>query len=156
MSIAASFEFVDHSEAIKDLLKKKLRNGIMGVTSELADQYKEKLSVPAPPHSQPGEMPHAYLGHKPGGYGPVNGPPGSRNNPGQTQFLKEYIQGDANGVGFAPSHVSGRRGNYLIRWDTGQFFKSTNSFARRTWVIRGYREAKQDLIAAFQLNFERD
>lgn len=151
---ALSIEFKDHSDFINDLLEAKVRGGIFEVCDRLAQQYRKKLGVPAPPHSQPGEMPHAYLGHKPGGYGPVNGPPGSRNNPGQTNFLKEYIRGGTNGVGFLPSHVTTRQDNYLIRWDTGQFFSSNGRYARRTWIKRGYFEAKPLLVVAFERGFD--
>lgn len=150
---ALSVEIRDHSDYIMELLEAKIRGGIFEASQELASQYREKLSSPAPPHSQPGEMPHAYLGHKEGGYGPTSGPPLSINNPGQVDFLKNYIRGGMNGVGFAPSHVSGRDQNYLIRWDTGQFFRTNGRFARRTWIKRGYEESKQAMIQAFKAGF---
>ena len=152
MSIAASFEFVDHSEAIKDLLEKKLRALVGAAAERLADEYKIALQrETAPPHSEKGQIPFRYLGHKPRGFGPLNGY-GEINNTtafgfssNQTDYLASYIHGVAGAegqkiqglVGFIDSHVTRRDQNYLIWHDRNG----------RPWVMPVYRKSKSAMIS---------
>ena len=159
MSIAASFEFVDHSEAIKDLLYRKLRALVGAAAERLADDYKIALQrETAPPHSEKGQIPFRYLGHKPRGFGPLNGY-GEINNTtsfgfssNQTDYLATYIHGvsGAEGqkvlglVGFIDSHVTRRDQNYLIWHDRNG----------RPWVMPVYRKSKSAMISEAKAAFE--
>ena len=159
MSIAASFEFVDHSEAIKDLLYRKLRALVGAAAERLADEYKHELQKnTAPPHSKRGQIPFAYLGHRPGGFGPLNGY-GEINNTvsqgfssDQSAYLASYIHGVAGAegqkiqglVGFIDSHVTRRDQNYLIWHDRNG----------RPWIIPVYQRSKQQMVEESKAAFE--
>lgn len=146
-------QFVDNSEKIKELLNKKLLASVGKAAQILSDSYQTGLQASiAPPHSRPGQIPHAYMGHKPGGYGPVNGEGEPNNTPlqgfasTQSDFLSEYIDhgsqevfGDIEAfVGFRPSHVASRDMNYLIQHDQ----------SGRPWIRPLYDKNKDAMIAA--------
>jgi hypothetical protein len=150
--IAASVSFADHSETIKDLLERKLRAAVGAVAEQLADDYKHELKrVEAPPHSALGQIPHWYVGHKPGGFGPVFGEGEINNRPEsgfsavQSEPLASYIIGvtGAEGqavkafVGFDPSgsHVQSRHENYLIKHDQ----------KGRPWVDEIFKDSRSNL-----------
>ncbi len=146
--------FEDNREAFKSLLLRKLSAATRAAAGVLAEEYKEILSDPAPPHSRPGQIPHAYYGHKEGGYGPVNGLYEPNNTPAQgfastqVDFLKEYLDssGERDGsavVGFAPSHVTTREQNYLLGWDQGRIEGTT--VRERPWVMPGYQMAMEKM-----------
>jgi hypothetical protein len=143
--------FEDKREEFKALLLRKVSAATAEAARVLEETYVEILSDPAPPHSRPGEIPHAYFGHKPGGWGPANGrfQPNNTSKQGfngtQVTFLKNYISsgGSADGsavVGFSPSHVTTRQKNYLLGWDQGRI--NGDAVLRRPWVNPGYEMAK--------------
>ena len=158
----SSVTFVDHSDAIKEKLNRKLEACFRAAALKLAKGYREGLQETiAPPHSGIGEIPHAYAGHKRGGFGPLNGY-GEPNNTAEfgfardqgvgSDFLSNYIEGGASGhfgtvegfVGFRPSHVDSRSMNYLLRHDeTG-----------RPWVYPLFRENRSQMAAAAKTAFE--
>lgn len=148
-------QVVDYSDRIFALLNRKLLAAIDRVSFELADDYKAGLQAnDAPPHSDPGQIPHRYLGHKPNGYGPVFGENEINNRPEvgfsavQADYLSSYIEGGSSQlfdtiegfIGFAPSHVTRREQNYLIEYDQRQ------DEQRRPWVKEIYTQSKPDLI----------
>lgn len=150
--------FEDYREVLIELLNLKLRAAAEGAAGVLAQHYRDMLSEDAPPHSGPGQVPHAYLGHKEGGYGPVNAEGAPNNTPKnkfngipfsstQVAHLKDYIDvGPAEGgsvVGFAPGHVSSRPQNYLIAWDRGKVRGQKNK--KRPWIDEGYKEARDEM-----------
>lgn len=151
-------EVVDHSQRIKDLIARKLRASLGAAAERLSDQYAAELQrVRAPPHSEKGQVPHAYLGHRPGGFGPVNGP-GEINNTvqqgfsrDQSDFLASYIHGVSGGegqslrgmVGFEDSHVTSRAQNYLL----------VHNFRGRPWVFPVYQRGKSQMIEDFTSAF---
>lgn len=156
---ALSVRIEDHSQRIMELLERKLRAGLGAAAEDLADAYAFGLQrEPAPPHSERGEIPHAYLGHKSGGFGPVFGPGEPNNQPAsgfsstQTDFLSSYIRGTAGApgqslrgmVGFADSHVTRRSQNYLLMHDQNG----------RPWVNELFKPARQQMAAAFVRAFE--
>lgn len=158
---ALSVRIEDHSQRIMELLERKLRAGLGAAAEDLADAYAFGLQADvSPPHSKRGEIPHAYLGHKPGGFGPLNGP-GEINNTtqfgfstDQTDYLSSYIRGAAGApgqslrgmVGFADSHVTRRSQNYLLMHnETG-----------RPWVMPLFRSARQQMVAAFIQAFRKE
>jgi len=146
--------FEDKREEFKALLARKVAAATAEAAKVLSDTYREILSDPAPPHSRPGEIPHAYFGHKEGGWGPVNG----RNQPNNTSkngfngtqitFLKNYIDsspesGGSAVVGFSPSHVTSREKNYLLGWDQGRI--DGQPVFQRPWVNPGFDMAIQKM-----------
>jgi hypothetical protein len=154
-----SVTFDDHREAIKEKLNRKLLAAVNAAAVTLSDGYQSGLQETiAPPHSRVGEVPHAYFGHRPGGFGPVNGYGEPNNTPlqgferDQTEFLSESIRGGANGdfgsvegfVGFAPSHVGGRFQNYLLWWDSHG----------RPWVDRLFRRNRAAMAQSAKSAFE--
>ena len=161
MTIAVSF--TDHSERINAIIGMKMKAGLGAMAVSLAEEYKDGLQAErSPDHSAPGEIPHAYLGHREGGYGPLLGEGEIQNvtffgfSRDQSGFLSSYIEGGSSGsgdsvrgvVGFADSHVTERRQNYLIQWDQGNvpgFFG-----IRRPWIIPLYQKAKTGMINAFK------
>lgn len=161
MKIVVSF--ADHSERINAIIGRKMKAGLGAMAVNLADEYKTGLQAEkAPPHSDPGQIPHAYLGHREGGYGPLLGEGEIQNvtffgfSRDQSDFLSSYIEGGSSGsgdsvrgvVGFADSHVTERRQNYLIQWDQGNvpgFFGIV-----RPWIIPLYQRAKAGMITAFK------
>ena len=158
----SSVTFVDHSEKIKEKLNRKLEACVRAAAVLLSDGYQTGLQKTiAPPHSRIGEIPHAYAGHKPRGFGPLNGY-GEPNNTTElgfardqqvgSDFLSNYIEGGASGdfgtvegfVGFRPSHVASRAQNYLLRHDeTG-----------RPWVYPLFRENRSQMVIAAKTAFE--
>jgi hypothetical protein len=146
--------FEDKREEFKALLLRKVAAATAEAARVLSDTYQEILSDPAPPHSMPGEIPHAYFGHKEGGYGPVNGylQPNNTSSHGfngtQITFLKNYIDSSSSSdgsavVGFSPSHVTTREKNYLIGWDQGRIDGA--SVPQRPWINPGFEMAKQKM-----------
>lgn len=143
-------QVVDRSQQIMELLNRKLLALTNRACFELADAYKVGLQErDAPPHSEKGEIPHAYFGWKPGGFGPVYEDKGPNNRPPffasfQTDHLATYIEGSAEEVfgeiegyvGFAPSHVVTREQNYLLYHD--QRF--------RPWVDELYLRNKVQIV----------
>lgn len=137
-----------HVERIQALIARKLLAAAQAAAEETADAYKYHLQKrQAPPHSDAGEIPHAYMGYKPGGFGPTN-PTGVNNIPPefssvQTDFLSTYIEGGASGefgevsgyVGFAPSHVTRRDQNYLLAHDQ----------SGRPWVDEIFRLERENI-----------
>ena len=99
--------FEDKREEFKALLLRKVSAATAEAARVLSDTYQEILSDPAPPHSMPGQIPHAYFGHKEGGYGPVNGylQPNNTSSQGfngtQITFLKNYIDSSSSSDGSA-------------------------------------------------------
>lgn len=158
-------EFVDYSDRVNELLSRKLQAGMSAAAVTLAKDYRNGLSEEAPPHSRPGQIPHAYLGHKPGGYGPLLGEGEIQNVTffgfarDQSDYLSSYIHGGGSVsgdspkgvVGFAESHVADRRKNYLIQHDQGTVPEYPGK--RRPWIIPLYRTAKSDMISAFVSKF---
>lgn len=153
-------QFVDHSEAVKELLSRKLLAAVGAAAQILSDGYQGGLQATiAPKHSKVGAIPHAYMGHKPGGFGPLNQPGQPNNTPQQgfsstqTEFLSEYIDhgstdlfGDVSGfVGFKPGHVTTRSQNYLLWHDAHG----------RPWVIRLYDKNKQAMATSAQQAFQQ-
>lgn len=116
-------QFEDHTETFLERLRRRLLNACSAPADELADIYRGDLQRNiAPPHSDPGQIPHAYFGWKSGGYGPTNDT--MINNPGQVDYLATYIDFAANdlfggiqaSIGFRPSHVQPGE-NYLLYHD---------------------------------------
>ena len=149
--------FKDNTFAIQAKIAELAVEASVAAAEELSEQYKYGLATPAPPHSSVGGIPHAYLGWKPGGYGPTN-PTGVNNIPPefaseQVDFLKEYIgfarssSAETLGgvVGFSPSHVAGRSQNYLLDHDR----------SGRPWVRPLYDRAKTAMINAVKAVFRR-
>jgi hypothetical protein len=157
-----SVTFADHTEAIKEKLNRKLEACIRAAAKELAQEYQLGLQETiAPPHSGYGEIPHAYAGHKPGGFGPVNGWENPNNTTRQGfardqrrigDFLANYVDGGAksdsgtiNGfVGFSPSHVVNRRMNYLLM----------HNQSGRPWVLPLFMRGRQTIANVAKAAFE--
>jgi hypothetical protein len=148
-----SVRFSDNREAVKAVLARKVMAACVEAASVLAETYVEILGDTAPPHSRVGEIPHAYNGHKLGGYGPVNGILQANNtslqgfNGTQITFLKNYIDHSRSErgavVGFSPSHVTTREKNYLLGWDQGRIDGSPVPI--RPWVNPGFELAKEKM-----------
>lgn len=150
--------FEDHSEEIARKIQRKLFAAVRDAAESLADAYKFALQRQvAPPHSGIGEIPHAYLGWKPGGYGPTNST-GINNIPPefsaeQTAYLSEYISygaveefGAHGFIGFETNgHVGSRSENYLIYHDQNG----------RPWVQPVFDQEKPEMIARAKAAFER-
>lgn len=144
--------FRDNREALKELLRRKVQAATEAAAAVLSEEYQLILSEDAPPHSQPGQIPHAYLGHKVGGFGPVNKFLGPNNTPDQgfsgtqSRNLKDFIDSararSGAVVGFAPSHVTSREQNYLLGWDQGTI---PGTSVRRPWVDEGYQSGKEEM-----------
>jgi hypothetical protein len=153
--------FVDHSDEINALLKRKVYACVAAAGYSLAKSYREGLQDnTAPEHSRPGQIPHAYAGHQEGGYGPLY-EPGQANNTRDngfardqgvgSDFLSDYIEVDASGdlediksfVGFAPSHVTTREKNYLIDWDLGTV--PGQDGVRRPWIDELYKNNRAEI-----------
>jgi hypothetical protein len=147
-----SVRFQDNREQIKEILRRKVSAACVEAANVLTESYVEILSTSAPPHSRPGEIPHAYNGHKEGGYR-KNLPLQPNNtavhgfNGTQITFLKNYIDfaRSSNGavVGFSPSHVNNREKNYLLGWDQGRI--EGQPVPIRPWVNPGYELAKEKM-----------
>jgi hypothetical protein len=150
--------FKDHSEDVTAKLRRKVFAAVKVSARTLADGYRKALQEKkAPPHSSIGEIPAAYLGWKPGGFGPTN-PTLINNIPPefaavQTEFLSEYIVsgfveefGGQGFVGFSSDgHVANRSQNYLIYWD---------QFGGRPWIYPVYQQEKNQMIQAARAEFE--
>jgi len=157
--------FEEHNQRFGALLLRKIEAGCTAAATELSETYRRLLLRNiAPAHSRAGEIPHAYLGHKPGGYGPKNGVAGSINNTPrqgfsgtQITFLASYIDAAraASGgavVGFSPSHVTNRQKNYLLGWDQGRI--DGDAVPMRPWVVPGYNAAKPLMVNLFKVEFK--
>lgn len=146
-------QVADHLPQILELIQRKTFAAVKAAAEQLADDYKTELQRnDAPPHSGPGEIPHRYFGHKPGGFGPVFGDNEINNRPEsgfatvQADFLSSYIEGEAvdsfgeieGYVGFAPSHVVTREQNYLLKHDQ----------EGRPWVDEIFRDNMQGIADA--------
>lgn len=127
--INVSFE--DHEVEFMGLVRRKLQGAVTQAADRLADDYRDELTkTKAPPHSGKGEIPHAYFGWKPGGYGPTNST--LINNIGQTDYLANYITYETTNIygtitayiGFLPSHMPDGQ-NYLLGHDR----------AKRPWIV---------------------
>lgn len=148
-----SVRFQDNREQVKEILRRKVLAACVEAAGVLAETYVSILGKEAPPHSRPGEIPHAYNGHKIGGYGPVNAILQANNtarqgfNGTQITFLKNYIDHSRsqNGavVGFSPSHVNNREKNYLLGWDQGRI--DGEPVPMRPWVNPGFELAKEKM-----------
>lgn len=151
--------YEDHSDRVIEMLNRKLAAAINVAAESLAEAYRVRLQkFQAPPHSGQGEIPHRYLGHRTGGWGPVFGEGEINNRPEsgfasvQTDYLATYIEGGAddvfgivNGyVGFLPSHVAFREQNYLLNWDRNG----------HPWVDEIYGTAKPEMAIAAKAAFE--
>ena len=154
--------FVSHVDKVEEMLNRKLLAAIKVASETLAEGYRKGLQRKiAPPHSQKGQIPYAYAGHKDGGFGPVNGVGKSNNTPAQgfarsqkvgTDFLSNYISGSASGlfgsidgwVGFRNSHVISRNKNYLLRWDA----------TTRPWVIPLFNKYRKAITRNAKQAFE--
>lgn len=140
-----SARFEDRSFALQARMLKMLRRACEQAADRLAEGYRAGLQArTAPPHSAAGQIPHAYFGWKPGGFGPVNETTTVNNIPPefsqeQTDYLSSYIESagsDETGgavVGFAPSHVTRRDQNYLLEHDARE----------RPWVRPIYGRVKK-------------
>jgi hypothetical protein len=164
--VSLAVSFADHSERINEILQRKIKAGMGASAVSLAEAYKDGLQAEqAPPHSEPGQVPHAYLGHRPGGYGPLLGENEIQNvtffgfSRDQSDNLSSYIEGGSSGsgstvqgsVGFTDSHVTTRSQNYLIGWDQGTVPRFSGIV--RPWIIPLYRKAKSVMISAFADKF---
>jgi hypothetical protein len=138
-------------------IAERVSNACVRAAEVLAVEYKEGLQATvAPPHSRPGQIPHAYMGYVQGGFGPVNDDTRINNTPlqgfayDQQMYLSEYIRSARDGfggvVGFSPSHVQSRFKNYLIGWDQGRI--EYTSVPRRPWIRPLYDQAKSRMIGA--------
>lgn len=142
-------QVVDHSEKVIALLRRKVKALLEKAAFEIADYYRFELQAStAPPHSEAGQIPHAYFGHKEGGFGPVFGAGEPNNQPPefsavQTDYLATYIDHGVDDtfdfvqafVGFSPSHVTTRDQNYLLFWDQNG----------RPWVERIYKRNRDGI-----------
>ena len=157
--------FEEHKARFAELLLRKMQAATHAAAIELNETYHRiLLKNIAPPHSRIGEIPHAYLGHKPGGFGPRNGVAGSINNTArqgfsgsQITFLATYIDAarGRNGgavVGFSPSHVTTRQKNYLIGWDQGRI--DGDAVPTRPWIRPWYEIAKPLMVDVFKAQFK--
>jgi hypothetical protein len=165
LTVQIAVRFEDHSAQIIEMIERKLRAGLGEAARVLGEEYQTALlAEDAPPHSKPGQIPHAYLGHKPGGFGPLNGP-GEINNTTKFGFssdqqdnLASYIHGTGTPagqrlqaiVGFSDSHVTRRSQNYLIQWDQAEI---QGSAKRRPWVRPVYDKRKTQIVNAFKAGF---
>lgn len=154
--------FRDNSEAIKELLIRKVQAATEAAARVLAKEYKKAMDTRSPKHSPAGTIPNKYLGWRPEGYGPVNEGRILNNttlqgfSSDQDNYLKEYIQAarSNNGavVGFEPSHVTTRQKNYLLGWDQGTIPNQPGVF--RPWVDEVYLVSKgyikQEAATAFR------
>ena len=148
----------DHTDEFLEQLKARIGRACEAAAGILADNYREALtatwsfqSPTGPPHSRPGEVPHRYLGHRPGGYR-VHGY-GQINNQGQTDFLANYMTSDSilseqrSCVGFSQNHTRrGLRGwvpgtNYLISHDP-------MVAGIRPWITPIYNDSRQEMVSA--------
>lgn len=134
--------FEEHSDRIAKVLSRKLLAAMDAAASELADSYRFGLQREiAPPHSRPGQIPHAFNEQ----------PPSS--NTGQVDYLSSYIESGSAGefnepvgfVGFTPSHVVSRQENYLIDHD----------LQGRPWVKPIYDQSKLNMVAVAKESFEK-
>lgn len=138
-------------------IAERISNACVRAAEVLAVEYTRGLQESeAPPHSRPGQIPHAYMGYVQNGFGPVNEDTRINNTPlqgfayDQQMYLSEYIRSarDEFGgvVGFSPSHVPSRFKNYLIGWDQGRI--EYTSVPRRPWILPLYEQAKARMIGA--------
>lgn len=148
---------IDHSERIKEKIRDKVAAACVAAAEVLAEKYRQELQASqSPPHSRPGEIPHAYLGHREGGWGPrfergqPNNTPQSGFDSTQIGSLAIYIEAGTSGtgavVGFEPSHVGNRSQNYLIEWDQGRVRGGRGR--RRPWIRPIFDESKQRMKEA--------
>lgn len=147
---------VDRSDEFVESLFERVGIASGAACRVLAARYHEALTATwsfqtpfGPRHSIPGEIPHKYFGHRPGGYR-VHGY-GEINNEGQTDFLAEYIEADDKPgeyeavVGFAPNHTTkGLRSwapktNYLIAHDV------LSGVGERPWIYPVFDENRSEL-----------
>ena len=139
------------------IIAERISNACVRAAEALAVEYTKGLQESeAPPHSRPGQIPHAYMGYIQNGFGPVNEDTRINNTPlqgfayDQQMYLSEYIRSarDEFGgvVGFSPSHVPSRFKNYLIGWDQGRI--EYTSVPRRPWILPLYEQAKSKMIDA--------
>lgn len=159
-------QFADHSERIQELIARKAEAACVAAANVLAEKYVEILmTTEAPEHSDPGEIPHHYLGFIQGGYGPVNKLPEVRNNTPkqgfasrQTANLATFISSGTNSrnigavVGFRPGHVTSRSKNYLIQHDQGDVPQFPG--VERPWIIPGYRRCQDTMQTAASAAFK--
>ena len=138
-------------------IAERVSNACVRAAEVLATEYTSGLQESvAPPHSRPGQIPHAYNGYVQGGFGPVNADTRVNNTPlqgfayDQQMYLSEYIRSARDGfggaVGFSPSHVQSRFKNYLIGWDQGRI--EYTSVPRRPWIRPLFDQAKSKMIGA--------
>ena len=173
-----SVTFEDRSGAFMQRLVEKANAACAAAAEELSEAYKRELSeIIAPPHSSPGNIPHAYDGPARGGYDRTKtlskllGVPITKNNPVEVGFAKTqtdrlytYIQsGSSNSgavVGFAKggSHVSNRQYNYLIAYDLGgdtcpnPLAVSITANQQRPWIrpiFESVQESLADTVRSF-------
>lgn len=143
--------FVDYSEKVLELLNRKLEAGIRAAAIALADGFQAGLQANfAPPHSKPGQIPHAFAPDPPKNT-PLSG--FARIQPPK-DYLSNYIEGDAAGaafdsvsgwVGFRNSHVNTRRINYLLNYDIDR---------NRPWIQRLYRKNRRNMVVAVKKAFK--
>ena len=144
-------------DAIRAMVERRVKNGCVEGADFLANRYMDGLTENvAPRHSRAGEIPHAYFGWVPGGFGPVNGKQLINNTPkqgfvrNQSDFLAMYIRAartkEGGGVGFLPSHVQNRYMNYLLGWDEGRYKGET--VPRRPWVKPLYLRHEDEMREA--------
>ena len=139
---------VEHyKERIQELVQQRMQGVCYAAAESLEDQYRRGLREgTSPPHSRPGQVPHAYMGHRPGGYpfkknntpesGTINNTVAQGFAKDQDDFLSNYIRAGRTKagacVGFIPSHVQNRFKNYLLGWDQGVI--GGNVVEKRPWV----------------------
>lgn len=146
--------FVDHTEELFQQLMVRVAAATAAAAGVLAEGYREALlRRQAPPHSKIGEIPKAYFGHRPKGYGPTEWAEysGGRaiNNPGQVDYLASYIDYSTEqefglptaSVGFRPApHIGTPEvpGNYLL----------LHNESGRPWVVPVFDEVRSDAAQA--------
>jgi hypothetical protein len=141
--------FVDVSDAFRQKLNRKLLECVRAAAVTLADGFQTGLQAnKAPPHSKPGQIPHAYAPDPPkntplSGFARIQRP---------KDYLSNYIEGEASGlfgsidgvVGFRSSHVTTRRVNYLLNYDISN---------NRPWVMRLYRRNRKSMAKSAMIAF---
>ena len=144
-------------DGIRKMIARKVADACVAAADVLAVEYFKALTYAiAPPHSSPGEIPHAYAGWREGGFGPVNDDTTINNTPrqgfakNQEYFLAAYIRSarssTGGSVGFTPSHVRDRFMNYLLGWDQGMILGQ--QVPVRPWVKPVYQRSQGLMIQA--------
>lgn len=149
-----TYRIVDHTEEVNEEIARRVQMLCDFAAKEISAAYRSQTdglgATQAPPHSDPGQIPHYFNGRDQDGL-PNNKPPEFAR--AQEQPLYKYIRPLLGAgmprkrsikavVGFGLNgHVANRRQNYLIRHDRQD----------RPWVIPIYLNHR-DRIAARVIN----